>query len=100
MLSEVAMPKLTKNAKGQTIVTLIPGDGIGPECVDAAKKIKATVVYEGPLSAPVKAGDIVGKLVINAPGREPIEVKVAAGKSVSKLNFLALAMRGLSGGDD
>src|SRR6516162_304645 len=33
------MPKLTKNAKGQTVVTLIPGDGIGPECVDSAKKI-------------------------------------------------------------
>jgi D-alanyl-D-alanine carboxypeptidase (penicillin-binding protein 5/6) len=68
--------------------------------IDAAKKIKATVVYEGPLSAPVKAGDIVGKLVINAPGREPIEVKVAAGKSVSKLNFFALAMRGLTGDGD
>jgi len=33
------MSKLVKNAKGQTLVTLIPGDGIGPECVEAAKKI-------------------------------------------------------------
>lgn len=33
------MPKLTKNAKGQTVVTMIPGDGIGPECVESAKAI-------------------------------------------------------------
>ncbi len=33
------MAKLVKNAKGHTLVTLIPGDGIGPECVDSAKKI-------------------------------------------------------------
>ena len=33
------MPKLTKNAKGQTVVTLIPGDGIGPECVERDRKI-------------------------------------------------------------
>src|SRR5439155_16867496 len=37
--SEAAMPKLSKNAQGRTIVTLIPGDGIGPECVESAKKI-------------------------------------------------------------
>ncbi|CAN5184955.1 NADP-dependent isocitrate dehydrogenase [soil metagenome] len=33
------MPTIVKNAKGQAIVTLIPGDGIGPECVDSAKAI-------------------------------------------------------------
>jgi isocitrate dehydrogenase len=33
------MPTIQKNAKGQPIVTLIPGDGIGPECVESAKQI-------------------------------------------------------------
>jgi isocitrate dehydrogenase len=33
------MAKLYKNAQGLPVVTLIPGDGIGPECVDATRKI-------------------------------------------------------------
>jgi D-alanyl-D-alanine carboxypeptidase (penicillin-binding protein 5/6) len=65
---------------------------------DAARKIEAHIVYEGPLSAPVKQGDIVGKLVVSVEGREkPSEIPVAAGANVNKLNFFALAMRGLTG---
>ena len=28
-----------KTADGKTLVTLIPGDGIGPECVESARRI-------------------------------------------------------------
>lgn len=30
---------MAKTADGKTLVTLIPGDGVGPECVDATRKI-------------------------------------------------------------
>ena len=33
------MAKLYKNDQGIPVVTLIPGDGIGPECVEATKKV-------------------------------------------------------------
>jgi isocitrate dehydrogenase len=33
------VPQIVRNAHGHPIVTLIPGDGIGPECVEAAKRI-------------------------------------------------------------
>ena len=33
------MPSIVTDSAGNKLVTLIPGDGIGPECVAAAKKI-------------------------------------------------------------
>jgi len=65
--------------------------------VSALKQIKSTVVYKGPLSAPVKEGDIVGELLISAPGAADIKIPVAAGKSVKKLGLIGRAMVGLRG---
>ncbi|MFN9974046.1 MAG: isocitrate/isopropylmalate family dehydrogenase, partial [Phycisphaerae bacterium] len=28
-----------KDAQGRTLVTLIPGDGVGPECIEATRRI-------------------------------------------------------------
>jgi serine-type D-Ala-D-Ala carboxypeptidase (penicillin-binding protein 5/6) len=65
--------------------------------VNAMKQVKSTVVYKGPLSAPVKEGDIVGELLITAPGLADIKIPVAAGKSVKKLGLIGRAMVGLRG---
>jgi isocitrate dehydrogenase len=35
----MAQNKLRKTADGKTMVTLIPGDGVGPECVEATRRI-------------------------------------------------------------
>ena len=40
----------------------------------AREQVKATAVFDGPLPAPVAAGQAVGKLRIEAPGMSPIEV--------------------------
>jgi D-alanyl-D-alanine carboxypeptidase (penicillin-binding protein 5/6) len=56
------------------------------------------VVYKGPLLAPVKEGDIVGELLIGAPGMTEIRVPVAAGASVNKLGLIGRALVGLRGG--
>jgi len=65
--------------------------------VSALKQIKSTVVYKGPLLAPVKEGDIVGELLITAPGTGEIKIPVAAGASVNKLGLIGRALVGLKG---
>jgi D-alanyl-D-alanine carboxypeptidase (penicillin-binding protein 5/6) len=65
--------------------------------VSAASKIRAEVVYKGPLYAPVAKGDVVGELVITAPGMKDVRVPVAAGADVPKLGLLGRAMLGLRG---
>jgi len=40
----------------------------------ARDQVKATAVFDGPLPAPVAAGQTVGKLRIEAPGMSPVEV--------------------------
>jgi len=65
--------------------------------VSALKQVKSVVVYKGPLIAPVKQGDVVGELVISAPGAPDIKVPVTAGASVKKLGLFGRAMAGLKG---
>jgi D-alanyl-D-alanine carboxypeptidase (penicillin-binding protein 5/6) len=65
--------------------------------LDAVDKVKGEVVYKGPLSAPVTEGDIVGDLVITAPGTQPRKIPVAAGATVNQLGFFGKAMLGLKG---
>jgi D-alanyl-D-alanine carboxypeptidase (penicillin-binding protein 5/6) len=65
--------------------------------LDAVDKIKGEVVYKGPLYAPVKEGDVVGELVITAPGTPTKRIPVAAGASVNQLGFFGKAMLGLRG---
>jgi D-alanyl-D-alanine carboxypeptidase (penicillin-binding protein 5/6) len=65
--------------------------------VSALKQVKSVVVYKGPLRAPVRQGDVVGELVISAPGVPDIKVPVTAGASVKKLGLFGRAMAGLKG---
>ena len=65
--------------------------------MDALPKIKGAVVYKTPLMAPVKEGDIVGELIVSAPGTPDKRIPVAAGKAVNELGLLGKAMAGLKG---
>lgn len=65
--------------------------------LDAVDKVKGEVIYKGPLAAPVKEGDIVGELVITAPGTAPKKIPVAAAKTVNQLGLIGKAMAGLKG---
>lgn len=51
------------------------------------REMKVTAIYNGPIAAPIKKGDTVGKLVITAPGVETVELPLAAGADVGKLGF-------------
>jgi len=52
---------------------------------DARGQIKATAVFEGPVAAPVAAGQEVGKLHIEAPGMAPVDVPLVATAAVERL---------------
>jgi serine-type D-Ala-D-Ala carboxypeptidase (penicillin-binding protein 5/6) len=47
--------------------------------------VKATAVFDGPLAAPVVAGQVVGKLRLELPGMAPTEVPLIATSSVEHL---------------
>jgi D-alanyl-D-alanine carboxypeptidase (penicillin-binding protein 5/6) len=49
------------------------------------KDMKVTVIYDGPLKAPVTQGQEVGKLVITAPEVATQEIPLLAGASVERL---------------
>jgi len=43
------------------------------------------VVYDAPIPAPLRAGQEVAKLVVAAPGEEPVEFPLMAGADVERL---------------
>ncbi len=64
---------------------------------DAVKGITGKLVYKSPLMAPIEEGDIVGELVLTAPGIAEKRIKVAAAKAVNELGLIGKAMMGLGG---
>ncbi len=64
---------------------------------DAVKGIAGKLVYKSPLMAPIKEGDVVGELVLSAPGTAEKWIKVAAGKPINELGFVGKVMMGLGG---
>ncbi|MBL28941.1 MAG: D-alanyl-D-alanine carboxypeptidase [Rhodospirillaceae bacterium] len=49
--------------------------------------LKVSVVYDGPIPAPIEAGTRIAKLVVAAPGVVPFEIPLAAGQSVGQLSM-------------
>jgi D-alanyl-D-alanine carboxypeptidase (penicillin-binding protein 5/6) len=55
----------------------------------------ATMVYEKPILAPVKAGDVIATLRVTMPGLAPQEVELVAQSDVERGNFLSRALSSL-----
>jgi serine-type D-Ala-D-Ala carboxypeptidase (penicillin-binding protein 5/6) len=51
----------------------------------ARKDMKVTVSYDGPIKAPISAGQEIGRLVVTAPDMEEQSVPIVAGSAVEKL---------------
>jgi D-alanyl-D-alanine carboxypeptidase (penicillin-binding protein 5/6) len=94
--AQVAVADVWLGEQKQVPLVTTAGSQIGMH-VSGAKGVKSVVVYKGPLSAPIKQGDIVGDLLITAPGVPDIKIPVAAGASVKKLGLFGRAMVGLKG---
>ncbi len=58
---------------------------------------KTEIVYNGPLVAPIQAGDEIATMVITMEGKDkPVTAPLFATESVSKLGFLGRAIEGMS----
>lgn len=57
---------------------------------------KITLKYNGPLAAPIARGATVGKITIESPDAETIEVPVKAAASVERLGFMGRMSAALS----
>ena len=53
----------------------------------ARRDMRVKVVYDAPIPAPLLAGQEVAKLVVNAPGEEPVEFPLMAGVGVERLGI-------------
>ena len=51
---------------------------------DSRAKLEVSVVFESPIPAPVKIGDVIATLRVEAPETELIELPLLAGKSISR----------------
>ncbi|MEO1275512.1 MAG: D-alanyl-D-alanine carboxypeptidase, partial [Pseudomonadota bacterium] len=52
------------------------------------KRMKAKVVYDGPVAAPIETGDIIAELHVSVPGQQAIVAPLAAGEDVAKGGYL------------
>lgn len=62
----------------------------------AFETAKTELVLDRALEAPVKKGDVVGRLVITLDGRPPVEAPVIAEADVKRLGFFGRALEGVS----
>jgi D-alanyl-D-alanine carboxypeptidase (penicillin-binding protein 5/6) len=60
-----------------------------------ADDLKVTVVYDGPVPAPIHKGDTVANLSISAPGIPPLEAPLVAGADVEKRGPIGRAFAAL-----
>jgi serine-type D-Ala-D-Ala carboxypeptidase (penicillin-binding protein 5/6) len=61
----------------------------------AAADLKVTVVYDGPVSAPIRKGDVVAELSISAPGIPALETPLVAGADVDRRGPIGRAFANL-----
>jgi D-alanyl-D-alanine carboxypeptidase (penicillin-binding protein 5/6) len=55
----------------------------------ARKEMKVSLTYDGPIKAPIEAGQQLGTLTVTAPDMQAQTVPVVAGESVAKLGHMA-----------
>ena len=60
------------------------------------KKLKATIIYDGPIEAPIKKDDIIAKLIIDYEGNVLSEHNLLASKNVKKINILSRILRSIN----
>jgi len=51
----------------------------------ARQNMKAKLVYDSPISAPIKEGQRVGTVLVTIPGRDDVEVPVVAGATIEEI---------------
>lgn len=60
-------------------------------------EMRAAIVYDGPVRAPLAAGDEVALLVIQVPGMEPARIPLIADHAIETAGFFARLANGFTG---
>lgn len=60
-------------------------------------RLSAEIVYNGPIAAPIKAGDRIAELVVQGPGFRQQRFPLVAGKRVGRQNLFGRAFAGARG---
>ncbi|MFO1059293.1 MAG: D-alanyl-D-alanine carboxypeptidase family protein [Dongiaceae bacterium] len=68
-----------------TVPLALPGDYVVTLPRGARDTLQAKAVFDGPIAAPVTAGQKLGKLLITGPDMPPIELPLVAGADVPRL---------------
>ena len=71
-----------------TVNLVIDEDVIKTLSYEQIKTIKSTIEYEKPISAPIKTGDQLGKMIIQISGKQNIELPLVAGTKIKSINPL------------
>ena len=69
-----------------TVNLVIEKDIVSILSFDQLKMVKSTIHYEKPISAPIKAGEKIGSLIINISGKPPIIAPLVSDKTINSLN--------------
>jgi D-alanyl-D-alanine carboxypeptidase (penicillin-binding protein 5/6) len=64
---------------------------------DRRAELSATIRYDGPVQAPIRAGERIGTLEIAVPGMEPARVPLVAQRDIGKAGFFARFWNGFAG---
>ncbi|TRD12870.1 D-alanyl-D-alanine carboxypeptidase [Erythrobacter insulae] len=64
---------------------------------EAEDGVSYSVIYDGPLRAPINAGEPIGKLRISVPGMKPALVPLLAEQSVETAGFFRTIYNGVTG---
>ncbi|WP_084419125.1 D-alanyl-D-alanine carboxypeptidase family protein [Henriciella litoralis] len=85
------------NGESRTVGVKLASDVRVAAHARAFDEATSEIVYDGPLKAPIAAGDEVARLVITIEGKdEPVTAPLIATESVGKLGFVGRAIEGLS----
>jgi len=60
------------------------------------KKLEAKLIYDGPIEAPVKKGEVVAKLIVNYDGNMLSEHDLLASKNIKKQNIISRILKSIN----
>ena len=69
-----------------TVNLVVEKDIVSILSFDQLKLIKSTIQYVKPISAPIKAGEKIGSLIINISSKPPMIVPLVADKNINTIN--------------
>ena len=78
--------------QAETVPLTVAGDLLVTLPRNARDRLRAKAVFDGPIPAPIEAGQEIGKLVISAPDVPDTEVPLVAGVAVERLGAFGRIM--------